>query len=224
MTAEIHRITLGVSNCYLIRDQGLMLVECGSKPKAESFFTELKSKAVAPDQIGLIFVTHGHWDHVSGARVIRKATGAPLAINHREVSWIETAASPLPAGIGLWGRFFRQMMVFSAPLTRFPATTVDIPLEDEDRSLSDFGINGTLLHTPGHTAGSMSLLLDSGDAFVGDLAMNGFPMRQGPGMPIFADHPEQLKSSWRLLIERGARKIYPVHGEPFSVEVLKTLL
>jgi hydroxyacylglutathione hydrolase len=45
-------------------------------------------------------------------------------------------------------------------------------LVDEEMDLLEFGVNGRIVHTPGHTSGSISLLLDSGEAFVGDLAIN----------------------------------------------------
>jgi glyoxylase-like metal-dependent hydrolase (beta-lactamase superfamily II) len=69
----------------------------------------------------------------------------------------------------------------------------------------------------------MSLLLDTGDAFVGDLAMNVFPVRIGPGMPIFAEITNIIKESWRLLISSGAKKIYPAHGKPFNTDALEKL-
>ena len=80
------------------------------------------------------------------------------------------------------------------------------------------------LYTPGHTLGSMSLLLDSGEAFVGDLAMSGFPKMIGKGMPVFAEDVVAVKESWRLLLSRGARLIYPAHGNPFESRVLKKQL
>jgi glyoxylase-like metal-dependent hydrolase (beta-lactamase superfamily II) len=70
----------------------------------------------------------------------------------------------------------------------------------------------------------MSLLLDTGEAFVGDLAMNGFPMRFGYGMPVFADDTDIVKESWRLLLDNGAKWIYSAHGKPFQAEKLRKLL
>ncbi len=97
-------------------------------------------------------------------------------------------------------------------------------LEDKDLSLESYGISGTLLYTPGHTIGSMSLLLNTGDAFVGDLAMNGLPLRIGPGFPIYAVDIEAVKKSVKLLLERGAKRIYPSHGDSFKAELLKKYL
>ncbi len=104
------------------------------------------------------------------------------------------------------------------------ATKVDIVLGDEETSLAPFGIPGRVLYTPGHTMGSVSVLLESGDAFVGDLAMNGLPLRLGPGVPVFADDLELVKKSWRLLLDQGAKTIYPGHGKPFPADVLRKAL
>jgi glyoxylase-like metal-dependent hydrolase (beta-lactamase superfamily II) len=66
--------------------------------------------------------------------------------------------------------------------------------------------------------------LDSGEAFVGDLAMNGLPLRLGAGLPRFAEDLGVVKKSWRLLLDRGAKWIYPGHGKLFKAEVLEKLL
>jgi hydroxyacylglutathione hydrolase len=68
------------------------------------------------------------------------------------------------------------------------------------------------------------VLLDSGEAFVGDLAMNKLPLRRNPGLPILAEDIEKVKESWRKLLELGATTVYPGHGKPFSVEVIKRAL
>jgi glyoxylase-like metal-dependent hydrolase (beta-lactamase superfamily II) len=65
----------------------------------------------------------------------------------------------------------------------------------------------------------MSLLLDSGDAFVGDLAMSGFPRITGPGPFVLGDDITTMKRSWQVLLDAGAVKIYPSHGKPFSARV-----
>jgi glyoxylase-like metal-dependent hydrolase (beta-lactamase superfamily II) len=57
----------------------------------------------------------------------------------------------------------------------------------------------TVIHTPGHSSGSVSVLLETGDVFVGDLAMNGLPLRLGPGLPIFAEDLQKVKESWKML-------------------------
>jgi glyoxylase-like metal-dependent hydrolase (beta-lactamase superfamily II) len=70
----------------------------------------------------------------------------------------------------------------------------------------------------------VSVLLESGEAFVGDLAMNRFPLRFSPGLPIFAMDEEKVRKSWETLLARGARMIYPAHGKPFSAEIIRKMM
>ncbi len=107
---------------------------------------------------------------------------------------------------------------------RISATKVDIVLRDEEFSLVPFGIPGKVLYTPGHTMGSVSVLLETGDACVGDLAMNGFPFHLRPGLPVFAEDLELVKKSWRLLLDQGAKIIYPGHGKPFPADIIRRSL
>jgi glyoxylase-like metal-dependent hydrolase (beta-lactamase superfamily II) len=67
-------------------------------------------------------------------------------------------------------------------------------------------------------------LLETGDAFVGDLAMNMLPLRLGPGLPILAEDMQKVRESWQLLLDAGAKTIYPAHGEPFSVDMIREAL
>ena len=101
---------------------------------------------------------------------------------------------------------------------------VDITLGNEDFSLEPFGIPGKVLYTPGHTLGSVSVLLDTGDTFVGDLAMCGFPFHTGAGSCIFAEGPERIRKSWNLLFSQGAKMIYPGHGKPVQADILKRIV
>ena len=106
----------------------------------------------------------------------------------------------------------------------YPATDVDIVLGDGEFPLFEHGIPGKIVHTPGHSMGSVSGLLETGEAFVGDLAMNMFPLRFGPGLPILAEDMQKVRQSWKLLMGAGAKTIYPAHGEPFSVDVIRRAL
>jgi glyoxylase-like metal-dependent hydrolase (beta-lactamase superfamily II) len=65
------------------------------------------------------------------------------------------------------------------------------------------------------------VLLDSGEAFVGDLAMNRLPLRLSPGLPIFASDMSAVINSWKNLLALGASAVYPAHGAPFPAAVMK---
>lgn len=130
----------------------------------------------------------------------------------------------VPPGVTTWGRIMGFMLRIFSPLYHLPATGVDVVLEDEGLSLAEYGIPGKVIHTPGHTSGSVSVLLERGDAFVGDLAMNGLPLRLRPGLPIFAQDLPAVRESWKRLLDLGARTVYPAHGEPFSADIIRKAL
>lgn len=98
---------------------------------------------------------------------------------------------------------------------------MDIVLENEEFSLEEYGISGKVVYTPGHSSGSVSVLLETGEAFVGDMAMNKFPLRLSPGLPIYAENWPSLVNSWQLLLNGGAKTVYPSHGGPFSIDIIK---
>lgn len=85
------------------------------------------------------------------------------------------------------------------------------------------GKPGRVIHTPGHTMGSLSIVLESGEAFVGDLVMNFGFMRRGPGLPLFAEDVNLVVKSWKKLLDSGVKMIYPAHGKPFPVALLEKL-
>jgi hydroxyacylglutathione hydrolase len=224
MKTEIHRLSLGMCYCYLIKEEGCILVDTGFPKQGEKFLKGIKDLSMKPSDISLILLTHGHNDHIASANEIQKLTGGKVAINKREKEWVEQALKPLPPGVGLWGKIMGVMLKMATSQINFPGTAVDLALEDEDFSLEPYGIHGKVMYTPGHSWGSMSLLLDTGDAFVGDLVMNGLPMRIGYGMPIFAEDTDAIKKSWRLLLDSGAKMIYSGHGKPFEADKLRKFL
>ena len=97
-------------------------------------------------------------------------------------------------------------------------------MDDNDLSLKEYGLEGKIVYTPGHTYGSISVVLESGDAFVGCLAHNRPPFVFRPKLPIYAKNLELLKESWIKVINMGAATIYPGHGNSFPVEKITKYL
>ena len=224
MSLSIHPIKLGVARCYVIRAEGTILIDGGAPKKAKNFMKGIETLSIKPEDIRLIVITHGHWDHIGSAKEIKEITGAKIALHRNEKDWLEKSLKPLPPAVTLWGHIFAKIMAIFVPLIHVPAAGVDVVLGDEELSLADYGIPGRIIPTPGHSMGSVSVLLETGDAFVGDLAMNGFPLRFGPGLPIFAEDLQKVKKSWQLLLDKGAKTVYPAHGKPFSADAIRRAL
>lgn len=225
MPLQIHSIKLGINRCYLLQDDGIIMIDGGPPNKSIAFKNFISRIPIQPNDIRLIILTHGDFDHVGSARNIRLLTGANIVIHENDRLNFENSLYNFPPGITLWGRILHFLL---NPILRislsFQGDKSDIVLDNSDYPLYDFGINGKIVYTPGHTKGSVSVLLETGEAFVGCLAHNNFPFRFRPGLPIFAEDINEVRESWKSLIQRGAKMIYPAHGDPFPVGVINNIL
>ncbi len=224
MSVNIYPVILGFDHCYIIQDEGTIMVDGGAPKMAKEFTKSIKKLSIKPGDIQLMIMTHGHWDHIGSAKEIKELTGAKIAMHEREKEWLEKSLKPLPPGVTPWGHVFKGIMTMFMPLVHIPSTDVDVVLGDEERPLSQYGIRGKVIYTPGHSSGSVSIVLEKGDVFVGDLAMNKFPLRLSPGLPIFAEDCTKVRKSWELLLDHGAKTVYPAHGEPFSAHIIRRAL
>jgi hydroxyacylglutathione hydrolase len=221
----IHTIPLGFDNAYIVKDQGTIMIDGGESKKTKAFIKGLEAASITPEDIKLIVLTHGHWDHIGSAAEIKEITGAQIVMHQNERRWLEESLKPMPPGVTTWGRIFGKLVTWViVPFKRIRPTNVDIVLKDKEFSLDDYGIEGKVIHTPGHSSGSVSILLNTGEAFVGDLATNKFPLRLTPGLPIFAEDWPKLIESWKKLLDLGVKIIYPAHGDPFSADIIKNEL
>jgi len=219
MSLQIIPYQTSINTCYILKDKGAVMIDGAWSGETRSFSRFLKKQDLKPEEIQLIILSHGDFDHLGGAKELKEFTGAKIAIHEKDRENLEKGIFHWPEGVTAWGRVSRAMF---KPIMKvkgaFPAVKADIVLDDEGLSLSEYGIPGKILYTPGHTFGSISVVLETGDAFVGCLAHNRAPFVLKPRLPIYAKDIELLKRSWKKVIDEGAKTIYPGHGKPFPVE------
>lgn len=220
MSFSFHRIPVGICNCFLLRGERTILIDAGAMGGVPAFKRKLTELKVEPKEIELILLTHGHWDHITCLSDIQQMTGAKIAIHEKDRFMVETGEPPFPNGTNGYGR---AMSALAQALLHphLPKLKVDTVISDAGMSLREFGIPGEVVYTPGHSMGHVSILLDSGDALVGDMAMNDWYLRLTPGLPVLADDIRMVVDSWKKILPMGIKRVYPAHGLDFPVEVMQ---
>jgi hydroxyacylglutathione hydrolase len=220
----LNSIRLGRTNCFVLCGDGPAVLVDASTPGMERKLAKALARlGIEPTDVRCIVATHCHSDHVGSLKAVREMTHAPVVMHTLDAKVVARGDSPIPPGTTTWGKLLRALLAVPSKLGHYEPLGPDVTI-DSEMSLEPFGIPARVLPTPGHTPGSLSVLLASGEAIVGDLAMNGFPLRIGPGMPTFADDMEAVYASWEKLLAAGATTIYPSHGKPFPADRLRDIL
>jgi glyoxylase-like metal-dependent hydrolase (beta-lactamase superfamily II) len=200
------------------------MIDAGPPKKINAFRRKLSRLYIPPGEIKLIVLTHSHFDHAGSSRDIQDLTGARVLIHELEKDALKEESLSELKGNTTWGKIVLKLLLVFFRKVSFPLPRIDIITGNEDMPLFEFGVDGYVIHTPGHTKGSVSVLLTTGEAFVGCMAHAGFPLRSTPGLPVFAEDINLLKESWKKIIDRGARIIFPSHGSPFPVDIIRKKL
>lgn len=213
-------------NAHLVcGSNGCVLVDAGI-PGSEKHVERVLSKHGRTfKDIKLIVITHAHVDHAGSAYAIRKLSGAAIVAHANDMQHYSGEVPMTLCPTGWAGRLFLRTPVPRQPYTSF---TPDIVMTDNDvLALDEYGISGYVGHTPGHTAGSISIQLSSKDALVGDLLASGILLggmlrKQHAIRPPFEDDPYTVGKTLHRLLDAGMERFHLGHGGPLPAhEVLR---
>ena len=171
-----------------------------------------------------IVITHAHVNHAGGAAELRERSRAPIIAHEDDLPYYKREAPMRFCPTGRVGRYFLRTPL---PHQSYAAFEPDVLLSDgHSLDLSKFGIAGTVRHTPGHTKGSVSVVLEGHEALVGDLVASGIliggVMRLGRAIrPPFEDDPRAVREELLRLVNAGVARFYMGHGGPLNAREVR---
>jgi endoribonuclease LACTB2 len=172
---------LGSSSTCLLIDVGWP----GTLPK---LMANLRRKDIPFQDIRYVLVTHYHPDHAGLAQEL-KARGVRLIV-------LEPQLAAIP-----------RLKGYMKPGTPYVEITLhdnlQLAIDDSRAFLGSIGIAGTIISTPGHSDDSITLVLDDGSAFTGDLP---------PATLVDTDARDTVSRSWNMIRSLQIKMIYPGHG------------
>lgn len=213
-------LPLGMVNAYLIRSEaGCILVDAGIPGSERKIERVLEQHGLAFHDIKLIVVTHAHTDHAGSAARLRQLSGAPILAHSDDADFYSRRRPMTYCPTGWVGQLFFRTPVPHEPYEGFEA---DITMNNGDTvDLRDFGVDGKIRHTGGHTAGSIAVELASQDVLVGDLIASGILIGgiafTGRAIrPPFEDDPQTVARELTRMLDGGAKRFYMGHGGPLE--------
>jgi len=211
-------LQLGFVKAFLVRGAGKhVLVDSGTAGSSAKILAKLERGGVNPKDVGLIVVTHVHPDHTGSLAEVVQATGAKVAVHRLEAERVRTGVSPPAAQNRLSRIFFRPSEKPSAS-----GVEPDILIDDE-LDLKPYGVAGKVIWTPGYTRGSVSVVLESGEAIVGDLVLPRYMSFGPPAIAFWAVNREDSVASIRKVLDLNPSIILTSHGGPYRPEALDKL-
>jgi glyoxylase-like metal-dependent hydrolase (beta-lactamase superfamily II) len=188
-TMNIVNVGYQSTNYYAIQtNDGKLLVDCGWPGTLPQFTGVLKRKGIPLKDIKYLLVTHFHPDH-AGLTQELKNQGAKLILPECQIDFIVPFAD-----------YFKAKAYPYVEITK--NNNLILKSEDSRKLLAGIGLSGEIIHTPGHSNDSVTLILDEGFAFTGDLHPRFMLLEE--------DHIS--RQSWDKIYQHKITRIFPGHG------------
>jgi len=226
-------VVLPFVNAYLAHcGDDWVVVDTGPPGNAPRILSVLRRNGIREEAVRLIFLTHGHFDHFGSALELRRLLpGHPrIAMHPADRPFVADACWPsslrpstLSGAFGLAGGAIGMCLyALAGTLHPWPESALDEVLWLDDVPLSDTPtdlmpvcrVEARAIRTPGHSPGSITLQLSTGEAIVGDILASG--IRRTDARPNgLVDDAAQVASSLRSIAALRPTIVYPGHGGPF---------
>ncbi len=182
-------------NCYALEiGDGYLLIDVGMPGTFGELVSVLKRKSVPLEKIRFLVVTHFHPDHCGIAQELKNA-GVTLLLGDVQERHLAEAN--------------RALVKFAGYLQITDAGNTVVATDRRAAWKATTGLDGVLLHTPGHSDDSVTVVIDEVGAFVGDLR---------PPEAYIGSAAALAQKSWGNIRAAGTRKAFPAHGPAFDLQ------
>lgn len=168
--------------------------------------------------INLLILTHAHFDHVGNAQRIKNKFHSKVVLHSNESINLSHGDNIIPNGTNVLTRLLINHIgkkVFQ--YFKYESCQPDL-LIDSLFDLNELGFNAYLVHTPGHTTGSISLIIDDEIAIVGDTMFGVFRCSV---YPPYALNCDLMIKSWGILLRTNCSIFIPSHGTANNRELVQ---
>jgi glyoxylase-like metal-dependent hydrolase (beta-lactamase superfamily II) len=216
--SNIHLLKIGITNCFLVEKNKItLLIDTGQNRFSEKLKSQLSILLKKQNKLDYLILTHTHYDHAENAKMVKQLFSPQLVAHKSETQFLKEGFTRLPRGTnmitdaisGLGNKYARKIGEYN------PVET-DIDVDDLYLFENIDGIK--IIHTPGHTIGSISIIIDDEIALVGDTL---FGLFKNKILPPFADNKEDLYKSWLKLLNTSCKSFIPAHGKLIKRELVE---
>ena len=172
ITDRLYQISLGSVNAFLLEGDGLTLIDTGLPGSTEKLLAAIRKGGKNPEDIRNVVLTHWHPDHAGNAAEVQQRFQARVYAHAAESAILEQGGGPRPRYLTPG---FVNWMVFNLFIKRVSHHVPPVVINERVHDGDLLPIAGGLLvvHTPGHSAGHMALLLEQdGVLIAGDICAN----------------------------------------------------
>lgn len=209
---NVKRINLGGVNSFVISgNDGAILIDTGYYKDRKKLYKQIKDL-----DIKAIFLTHGHVDHIGGAKYISQKFNVPIAMSSGDLDLLSSNLVRRISAKTLFGKIVKIVSLNNFKKAHYEKFDIDIFLAD-CMEFEYGNIRLKVIELPGHTKGSVGFIINN-YFFVGDAIMNMF----FPTISLIFEDKEAALNSFRKIQNIGSNYIMSGHGNGFDIEKLKS--
>ena len=185
------RLRYGNTNTYLLSGVGgSLLIDTDYAGTLPAFYRAIKGHGIQVRDIAYVLATHYHPDHMGLISALMEQ-GVGLLLMDVQVPFVHFS-DPI---------FRREKHLHYVPIREQDAAVISCG--ESRRFLGALGLSGEIVHTPSHSADSVSVILDGGDCFVGDLEPEEY-------LGAYENN-EALRDDWERIKRFRPRRIFYAH-------------